>query len=320
MAFLRTANAIVVKPQTSQQGWSKVRTAANLSPEIPSQNLIAQASEILGTPFDPKRYLLSHVTIVASVDVESGPNIKLGSIVENGQKINRKYLDYRIKASSDPLINSNLDAFGRAVLLKSYKTFVGGENFCFVAGTPVLMADGTYKPIEGVRVGEKVQSLTGTHSVGHTFSHKYTGDMVTLAVSGVSSPITCTADHPFPVQVRVGKDPEIQPAEMLIVGAKLVAAPVPEGSEPAAIPVVTAVQKQAVTNVQVYNFEVEEEHYYVVGGIVTHNCEHVQIPELSKGKILDAVPREVGDSIYIDILVATDRSTHSLSKTSSLAK
>lgn len=138
MAFLRTANAIVVKPQTSQVGWSKVRTAANLHASGPSDNLVAQASEILGTPFDPKRYLLSHVTIVASVDTEPGPNIKLGSVIENGQKINRKYADYRITGATDHYANSNLDAFSRGVLLKSYKTFVGGENFVEHVQDPLL--------------------------------------------------------------------------------------------------------------------------------------------------------------------------------------
>lgn len=35
--------------------------------------------------------------------------------------------------------------------------------------------------------------------------------------------------------------------------------------------------------------------------------EHVQIPSLSKGKIIDAALRDVGDSLYTDILVATSR-------------
>ena len=39
-----------------------------------------------------------------------------------------------------------------------------------------------------------------------------------------------------------------------------------------------------------------------------HNfVEHVQVEELSKGRIIDAVMRDVGESIYVDILVATDR-------------
>lgn len=42
-----------------------------------------------------------------------------------------------------------------------------------------------------------------------------------------------------------------------------------------------------------------------IGG---HNFqEHVQIEEKSKGRILDAVSRDIGDSLYIDILVATNR-------------
>jgi hypothetical protein len=35
--------------------------------------------------------------------------------------------------------------------------------------------------------------------------------------------------------------------------------------------------------------------------------EHLQIPTLSKGKIVDAAARDIGDSVYIDILVATER-------------
>lgn len=58
---------------------------------------------------------------------------------------------------------------------------------------------------------------------------------------------------------------------------------------------------------KVYNIEVEEDHTYIVAGMSSKNCEHVQIPELSKGKIIDAVARDLGDTVYIDILVATDR-------------
>jgi hypothetical protein len=59
----------------------------------------------------------------------------------------------------------------------------------------------------------------------------------------------------------------------------------------------------------VFNFEVEEDNSYVLGlgGVSVHNCEHVQIPELSKGRIIDAVARDIGESVYIDILVATER-------------
>jgi len=42
-----------------------------------------------------------------------------------------------------------------------------------------------------------------------------------------------------------------------------------------------------------------------IGG--SNFVEHIQIPELSKGKIIDAAARDIGDSVYVDILVATDR-------------
>ncbi|MCH8518085.1 MAG: hypothetical protein LAT68_17450, partial [Cyclobacteriaceae bacterium] len=42
--------------------------------------------------------------------------------------------------------------------------------------------------------------------------------------------------------------------------------------------------------------------------IGAHNfVEHVQIEEQSKGRVIDAVVREVAGSLYVDILVATDR-------------
>ena len=43
--------------------------------------------------------------------------------------------------------------------------------------------------------------------------------------------------------------------------------------------------------------------------IGAHNFqEHVQIEDQSKGRIIDAAVRDIGDSLYVDILVATDRS------------
>ena len=68
---------------------------------------------------------------------------------------------------------------------------------------------------------------------------------------------------------------------------------------------------------QVYNIEVEGDNSYVAEGVIVHNCEHVQIPELSKGKVVDAVLREIpigksasGEDLttyYVDLLIATDR-------------
>jgi hypothetical protein len=59
---------------------------------------------------------------------------------------------------------------------------------------------------------------------------------------------------------------------------------------------------------KVYNLEVEDDHSYIIDGtVLVANCEHIQIPALSKGFIVDAIARDLGRTCYIDILVATDR-------------
>lgn len=128
MAFLRTANALVVHPHATQAGWSKVRTAAKVNGK-PSADLSAQASEILGTRFDPDRFLMSHCTIVASVTAKAVPNVKVGAIKEGGKKINRKWAEYLITPETDQWINNNNDSFSREVLTASYRTFIGAQNF-----------------------------------------------------------------------------------------------------------------------------------------------------------------------------------------------
>jgi len=136
MAFLKKAFAGVVHPNWGAQNWQRFveehrremvggpyRTAST------SPNLAAQASEILKSEFTPERYLLTHATIVASVDTDEVPNVKLGAVSELGRRINRKWADYRVKPACDIYINNNHDCWARPVLLKSYRTFIGAHNF-----------------------------------------------------------------------------------------------------------------------------------------------------------------------------------------------
>ncbi len=129
MAFLRYATAIVTHPRATAYGWSNVRTASKISGS-PTRSLVDQASEILGSPFDPNQYLLTHCSIVASVDTEEAPNVKIGASVQNGRKVNVKWSDYRITSDTERWINNNDDAFSRGVLAKAYRTFSGAQNFC----------------------------------------------------------------------------------------------------------------------------------------------------------------------------------------------
>jgi len=114
------------------------------------QSIVDVASDIVGEHFNPAEYVLSHATIVASVDTyePKNPDVPQGSgflgagrlasfdfrsmlhvLGPAGFKPNRRYGDFRISRPTQKYINDNNDAFSRGVLLKSYRTFVGGHNF-----------------------------------------------------------------------------------------------------------------------------------------------------------------------------------------------
>lgn len=127
MAFLRYAKAQVIKPQLQTSQWDKVRVASGR--EKLNASLKKQAEDILGEAFTPDRYLLTHATIVCSVDAVPVAGVKTGSVEEGGQKILRKYADFRITPETDQFINNNLDSWSRGVIKRSYKTFIGAHNF-----------------------------------------------------------------------------------------------------------------------------------------------------------------------------------------------
>jgi len=175
MAFVKEARASIIQPKVSGRAWAQVRTAAKASAEV-SENLVARASEILGKPFSPKDYLLTHATIVASVDTYEPPNAKLGSVMEGGFRVNRMFANYRVKRGSDKYINNN----------------------CFIPGTSITMADGTVKPIEEVQVGDLVLTHKArARRVTETFRHDVDGELLEIKVRGSNERLFVTSEHPF---------------------------------------------------------------------------------------------------------------------------
>ena len=193
MAFLKTATAVVQRPHVSRREWAKIRTAgkpgqprlvssgartaSSKDAQVPD-NLVQRASEFLGSQFSPDKYLLTHATIVASVDVytPSGEEGKTGSSLMNGFRVNRKYPNYRIKPASDKFINNN----------------------CFIPGTSITMADGTVKPIEDIRVGDSVLTHQGrARQVIETFCHDVDGELLEIKVRGSNERLFVTPEHPF---------------------------------------------------------------------------------------------------------------------------
>lgn len=132
MAFRRYANAVVTHPHATQTGWEKVRRAGGANmPRVASmsKDLVAQATDILKGQLNPDRYLLSHATIVCSVDTDPTPNVRLGKVEEGGQTVNRRWGNYLITPNCSKYVNNNGDAWSRPVLMKAYRTFIGAHNF-----------------------------------------------------------------------------------------------------------------------------------------------------------------------------------------------
>jgi RHS repeat-associated protein len=170
--------------------------------------------------------------------------------------------------------------FGRDLLIAAYtggrgKGVQKAENLaqkclgippgCFVAGTPVQMADGKTKPIEQVKTGDKVMSRsekTGTtqpQTVLATIKH-YNVPTITLTFSNGEKIVT-TAPHPFYVK---GKG--FVPATQLAVGNAIVTR---------AGPLAKITKIEHTTPAAVYNLTVDSDHTYFVGsvdgGLWVHN-------------------------------------------------
>lgn len=166
MAFEKYANARVRKENVDPDDWFDVRKAS-----VDSGGGRDKTASVDIGKFNPNDYLLTHATIIASVDVDEVEGVKTGEIkTSSGDQIYRPHQDYYITPDTSQYVNHNGDSWERDLLLSTYRTFVGSENY----------------------------------------------------------------------------------------------------------------------------------------------VEHVQVPELSKGKVVDAVARDLGDTVYVDILVATDRKHESL--------
>ncbi|MEE1797665.1 polymorphic toxin-type HINT domain-containing protein [Streptomyces sp. JV176] len=150
----------------------------------------------------------------------------------------------------------------------------GGCPNSFTGDTPVLMADGTRKPIKDVKVGDKVEATdpeTGesgprrvTALIKGTGDKSLTDITLTTKENGKSSTITATDGHPFWVPeldawIDAGK---LQPGQWLRTSTG------------------TWTQIKAVSqhaeSTTVYNLTVDDLHtYYVLAGVTSvlvHNC------------------------------------------------
>jgi hypothetical protein len=124
MAFLKYAKANLQKPGIKFAEWDAVRSKA-VSPEPDFQK---RTAKIILQEYDPSKYMLSHATIVASVDVDNAPT-QLGRHFVDGFEIDRQFNDYYITPATSGYVNNNNDSFERKLLLATFKTFIGAHSY-----------------------------------------------------------------------------------------------------------------------------------------------------------------------------------------------
>jgi hypothetical protein len=122
MAFVKYAKSGVVRPLITAAGWEAV--CAKGRPEFNSR----KAAKVVLEKYDPNQFLLTHCTIIASVDTEP-VKVPLGRVVVDNFQVERKYADYYVTPETLKYINNNNDCWQRDLLLSSFRTFTGGENY-----------------------------------------------------------------------------------------------------------------------------------------------------------------------------------------------
>jgi len=109
MAMRKESKALLVTPRVNASKW------VNATSRNRSGGQVKTASEAL-SKYDPSKWLLSHVTIMASVDLEEAKSGDPKSA-------------YLIKPEHSIFVNNNGDCWERDLLAATYKTFVGANNY-----------------------------------------------------------------------------------------------------------------------------------------------------------------------------------------------
>ena len=127
MAMKRYAKAIVERKNIQFDEWMEELRAQHEG-AVPKDYVGRVAKQVL-RKCDPKQFLLSHATIVASVDTYAPRGAKVGRQMNRGVQIDVRWPDFRIKPECHDIINNNGDAWERSLLLSTYRTFIGAHNY-----------------------------------------------------------------------------------------------------------------------------------------------------------------------------------------------
>lgn len=127
MATKRYARAIIDRKDIAFDEWMEELRGQNEG-AVP-KDFVARTAKTILRKCDPKQYLLSHATIVASVDCYAPNGAKTGRLMNRGVQIDVRWPNFRIVPECHEIINNNGDAWERSLLLSTYRTFIGAHNY-----------------------------------------------------------------------------------------------------------------------------------------------------------------------------------------------
>ncbi|MDE2095682.1 MAG: hypothetical protein KGL39_00365 [Patescibacteria group bacterium] len=178
-------------------------------------------------------------------------------------------LDARVAAKAQLSDVRNTGMWGQPIPSRDQN----GRGFCIPPGSLVWMADGSKKPIELVRLGDKVlDSFLQPRRVLQTHQRLYTGTMVSLRINGLEEPLITTGDHHIctsTMNPAWTRGFTTERAESFGLGSCLYALQNNRLEQR----LVRSVGKRDVRDVLVYDIGVEEDHYFIAGpGVLISNC------------------------------------------------
>lgn len=145
---------------------------------------------------------------------------------------------------------------------------------CFVAGTQIAMADGTYKNIEDVALGEVVLGMDGAHNTVLEFLRPTLGETgATMMAFNGSAPFM-TSDHPVWIRGHgwCSFDPAMTYAKYKMTVGKYAAGDVVETEDGLGF-VIASIEEYSDQDQQqvIYNFKLDGNNTYIANNLVVHN-------------------------------------------------
>lgn len=149
---------------------------------------------------------------------------------------------------------------------------------CFVRGTQITMADGTYKKIEDVLIGDYLLGQDGAHNKVVEFLRPTLGDTGSSLMAFNGGNPFMTSDHPVYIRGKGWKsfDPEMTVTKYNMVVGKYNIGDVIETQDGVGFEI-TSIQEYLSENQDqvIYNFRLDGNHTYIADNLIVHNKDPI---------------------------------------------